>query len=257
MNRSLMIEEVNPEVKCWRRRIYDDDTDDYMDAIENSSAPIISKVLNGNASTINSEDEKVLREFIWALHMRSLEWGDVRDQPTGQSVEKASFDEESMRQVRRIWLRDDPDLMTPLPKSQAMDFVLFYFKNETDVKFCTSDCPAYRLSLDKSVTIDTYRPDGDGTGILLPLSPEYAVVAVPNTRAVQEPWSKLPKVIKVLNHDFVALVDLMTCFNSEKLVFGVRRDELDQCAYAISQAPSKVPKERLFLDMLEKEASKH
>lgn len=255
MDRSLKIEEVSPEVKCWKRRIYDDDTDGEMGTIESSAAPIITEVLNGNAAIINADDEKVLKEFIWSLHMRSLEWGDVQDQPSGPAAEKPQFDKESMRQIRRSWLKDNPDLMSPLPKSHAMDFELFYFKNESDVTFCTSDCPAYRLSLDKVVTADTYKPDGDGTGILLPLSPEYAIIAVPKTRAAQEPWSKLPKVIKVLNHDFVALVDLMTCFNSEKLVFAERKDELVQCAHAIYWTPGKVPKEGLILDMLEKEAS--
>lgn len=253
MDRQFKIDQVDPEVKCWRRRIYDEDTDDKLTEIENSAAVAISSVLKGNASRLTPDQNKTFLEFIWSLHIRSLEWGDFKDE-TGYACEKDNhplMNKEEMRAVRRDWLLDHPDLMAPLPKSHAMNHHLYFFNNETQYEFCTSDCPTYRLILDNTVTIESFRPDGIGTGFILPLDPKNMVIAIPNERTTESPWSSLPTETKISDVNMIGLQNLMTCFNSEKLVFARRQDELNDCASVIYQTPGKLPQESLLIKMIE------
>lgn len=250
MERPYKITQVNPDVTCWKRDIYSEKADKKLQEIEDKTSRIITTLINEGIDGIELDDEIKIKELIWSLYIRSMEWGDIRDDE--QAIKPyPGPSEEDMRVIREDWLVSHPDLMSPFPKSKIDDYNLFYFENNSQYEFCASDCPSYRLIIDRKITVDTFLNNGAGMAFYLPISHNKAIIAVPVERLREEPWSKLSKVTQIDNENFVVLLNLKTCFNSEKKIFARRKTDLELCASLIAATPGKLPSETMIMDILD------
>lgn len=255
MEKPFKISKVNPDVTCWKRGIYGEEADKKLQEIEDKTSRIIATIVNGGMDEINTDDEGRIMELIWSLYIRSMEWGDIRDDEQAKKPIPGPT-EDDMRAIRHDWLVEHPNLMSPFPKDKLGDYKLFYFENTSQYEFCTSDCPIYRPIIDKEITLDTFLQNGAGLAFYLPISPKKAIMAIPIDRVKKEPWSLLSKVTQTDNEDFAGLLNLHICFNAEKKVFARRESDLKTYASIIAATPGKLPSETMIMSILDDIARK-